>query len=105
MPLADEHTGVVDGFRQSQLEHLRLQAALEEIVHFQRQDVVQVLLGGIEQTETGQPTQQRGALEQPSLSILLEGEQLARRRADLGQGVLHPPHLALVAQAVLAAQL
>lgn len=58
MALADEHAGVVDGFGQAQFEHLGLQAALQEILDFQAQDVIQLHLAFVQHADPDQAAQE-----------------------------------------------
>lgn len=57
--LADEDASVVDGFGQSQLENLSLEAAFEEILDFQPQNVIQLHLPLVQHPDPHQPPQQR----------------------------------------------
>jgi len=56
--LADQHAGVMDGLGQSQLEHLRLQTALQEVLDLQTQHVIELHAGLVQDTDTDQTTQQ-----------------------------------------------
>mmetsp|Transcript_51844 Transcript_51844/g.130222 ORF Transcript_51844/g.130222 Transcript_51844/m.130222 type:complete len:224 (+) Transcript_51844:1286-1957(+) len=100
--LADEHTGVVDGLGQAQLEHLGLQPTLHELGSRQTQHVIQLLLTLIEESHSHHPAQEGSSLEHADGVLLLECEEVPCRRPHLGEGVLDAPHLTLVLQAVLA---
>lgn len=56
--LADQHTGMVDGLGQAQLEDLGLQAPLQEILNLQAQDVIQLHLALVQHPNADQPPQQ-----------------------------------------------
>jgi len=56
--LADQHAGVMDGLGQSQLEHLRLQTALQEVLDLQTQHVIELHARLVQDTDTDQTTQQ-----------------------------------------------
>ena len=58
MPLPDEDAGVVDGLGQTQLEDLRLEAALQEVLLTKTQHVIQLHLVLVQHTDTHQATQQ-----------------------------------------------
>ena len=58
MSLSDEDTGMVDGFGQTQLEDLCLEATLQEIFLPQTQHVIQLHLVLIQHTNAHQTTQQ-----------------------------------------------
>lgn len=48
----------MDGLGQSQLEHLRLQTALQEVLDLQTQHVIELHAGLVQDTDTDQTTQQ-----------------------------------------------
>ena len=58
MSLSDEDAGVVDGLGQTQLEDLRLEAALQEVLLTKTQHVIQLHLVLVQHTDTHQATQQ-----------------------------------------------
>mmetsp|Transcript_17967 Transcript_17967/g.39457 ORF Transcript_17967/g.39457 Transcript_17967/m.39457 type:complete len:215 (-) Transcript_17967:75-719(-) len=101
MPLANQGARVVHRLRQAQLEDLGLQAALHDLGRGETEHVVQLLLVLGQQAESSHPPQERLALEDALLALLLQGEQGSGRSADLRQGVLHTPDLTLVLEAVL----
>ena len=77
--LADEDTGVVDGFGQAQLEDQGLQAALQEVLGRQRERVIQLVLALIQQAVLVHAAQQGFALKQPLGVRLVHREQRPRR--------------------------
>jgi hypothetical protein len=103
--LADENAGVMDGLGEAALEHLGLEAALEEVFDLERKDVVETHARLVEHADAHEPADERVALEQPLRVLVVELEQLTRRTPDLRQHERHAPDLALVAQAVLAREL
>lgn len=105
MALADEDTGVMDGLREALLENLGLEAALEELLGGELEDEIELQLVLGEEAVAVHATEEGGALED-ALGILgVEGEEGTRGLAELGQGVLAAPDLALASQAVLAHEL
>ena len=44
MSLSDEHTGVVDGFGESELEDLGLESSLKEVLDFETENVIKLNL-------------------------------------------------------------
>lgn len=58
VPLTDEHTGVMDAFGQAKLEDLSLQPPLQEILHFQAQNVIELHLSLIQHSNTHQTPEQ-----------------------------------------------
>lgn len=58
VPLADKDTGMVDALGQAEFEDLRLQPALQEILHLQTQDVIELHLPFIQHTDAHETPQQ-----------------------------------------------
>lgn len=56
--LADQHTGVVDGLGQAQLEDLGLQTPLQEILNLQTQDIIQLHLALVQHSNAHQSPKQ-----------------------------------------------
>lgn len=56
--LADQHSGMVDGLGQAQLEDLGLQAPLQEILDLQAQDVIQLHLALVQHPNADEAPQQ-----------------------------------------------
>lgn len=102
MLLADEDASVVDGLGESQLEHLGLEATLEEVLDAQAEHVIELHLLLAEHADAHQASQKRVAFEESLRVLLLERKQLSGGLTDLGQRELDAPHLSLVAQTELA---
>lgn len=103
--LTDQDTGVVDGLGKTGLEDLGLEAALQEILNLQGQDVIQLHLVLVQDTNADQATDQSVTLEQAAGVLVLEGQELTGSTTDVGQGVTNAPDLALVAETVLTNEL
>lgn len=58
MPLTDEHACVVDALGKAKLEDLGLQPPLQEIFHFQAQNVIELHLALIQHSNTHQTPKQ-----------------------------------------------
>lgn len=58
MTLADQNAGVMVGLGQSQLEHLGLQATLQEVVDLQAEHVIELHAGLVQHSDADQTTQQ-----------------------------------------------
>lgn len=58
VPLADEDAGMMDALGKSQLEDLSLQPPLQEILHFEAQDVIEFHLTLIQHTDPHQTSEQ-----------------------------------------------
>merc|ERR1719435_804474 len=94
--LADEDARVVDGLGQPQLEDLRLQAPLQEVLQPQTQHVIQLHLALVQHANAHEAPQHGVALKQAARVLLLQREQLASSFADLGERVLDAPYFTLV---------
>lgn len=104
MSLSDENTSMVDGFCKSELEHNSLQSSLEEIVSLESENVIELLLGLIEQAIASHSSQHSRALEIAPCVVLRESQQGTGSLSQLGHGVLDAPDLLLRLEAVLSAQ-
>lgn len=69
MPLANEDTGMVDALGKSKLEDLRLQPPLQEIFNLQTQDVIQLHLTLVQDTNLHQ-TPEQGITWKPQTIVL-----------------------------------
>ncbi len=105
VPLADEDARVVDALGQPQLEHLGLEAALQEVLHLEAQHVIELHAALIEDSDADEAPEEGVSLEEPLGVPLLQGEELPGGLADLGEGELDPPDLALVPEPVLPDEL
>lgn len=125
MALADQDTGVVDGLGKTKLVDASLEAALQEILDLQGQDVIELHAGLVEDTDTHETANEGIAFEETLGVLLVEGKKLTvcvvrnsnlscqRARGsnlpgsttDLGQSQTDSPDLTLVAQAILANEL
>lgn len=126
MLLTDEHACVVNALGEAQLEHLRLQTALEEVLYFETKYVIELHAVLCQHANAHQATQQRvtcvgtmhaslvshwnapskfDTLEQAARILLVACQQLTCCFAHLGQRQLDSPYFALVAQTVLADKL
>lgn len=103
--LADQHTGMMDGLGQAQLEDLCLQAPLQEVLNLQAQDVIQLHFALIQHTNADKATQQSIAFTQTPWVFLVQRQQLPGSLADLSQGEFDPPDLTFVPKPILADQL
>lgn len=102
--LPDEHAGVVDRSGEAELEDRGLEATLEEVLGGEREDVVELGLGLLENAVSVEAAQEGSTLEEALGVLLVEREELTSSLADLGELVVHSPHLALVAETVLSAE-
>jgi len=103
--LLDEHTSVVDGLGVTSVEHDGLEPAVEELLHGQTEDVVQLVLSLGDKTQAHQATQKGSTFEQPLVVLLGESKKSTGHSTDLGKSKLHTPDLTLVAQSILSEKL
>jgi hypothetical protein len=103
--LANQDTGVVDRLGEAELVDAGLEAALEEILNLEGQDVIELHAGLVKDTDADQTANQGVALEQALGVLLVEGKKLTGSTTDLGQSQTDSPDLTLVAQAILADEL
>ena len=82
MTLSDERTSVVNTLGEICLEHLRLQSALQEVLDFQSQHVIETHASLVEHTDTDEPTDEGVTLEKTLGVLVIELEQLTRSTTD-----------------------
>lgn len=76
MSLLDQDTSVVDGLGEAELVDAGLQAALQEILDLEGQDVIELHAGLIEHTDTDETANERIAFEESLGVLLIEGKKL-----------------------------
>jgi hypothetical protein len=103
--LADEDTSVVDRLGEAELVDAGLEAALEEILNLEGQNVIELHAGLVEDTDADETTDQGVSLEEALGVLLVEGKKLTSSTTNLGQSQTDSPDLTLVAQAILADEL
>lgn len=74
--LANQDTGVVDGLGKTELVNTGLQAALQEILNLQGQDVIELHARLVEDTDTDETSNQGIAFEKSLGVLLVEGKKL-----------------------------
>lgn len=87
--LADEDTSVVDGLGKTELVDASLEAALQEILNLQGQDVIELHAGLVEDTDTDETANQGISFEKSLGVLLIESEQLT----IVDDGLVHVPFL------------
>ena len=103
--LADEDAGVVDALGEALLEDLGLEAALEELLGGELQHEVELELVLGEEAVAVHATEESGTLEDALGVLGIEGEEGAGCLAELREGVLDAPDLALAPEAILPHEL
>ena len=87
MALTDQDTGVVDGLGKAELVDASLEAALQEVLDLQGQDVIELHAALVKDTDTDQTTNERIALEQTLGVLLVESEELTEKIVSRAFGV------------------
>jgi len=105
VPLLDEDAGVVDRLRQSLLVHLRLEAALEQLLSGELKDLVEFELVVGQEAVPAHPSQEGSTLEDPLGIVGLQRKEGPGCLPELGQRELDAPDLPLAPQSVFADQL
>jgi hypothetical protein len=100
--LADEDARVMDGLGETGLKDDGLEAALEEVVDLQREDVVEGGLALAEHAHANAAAEDGVTLEDTLGVLLVESEELTSSRTEAREDERDPPDLALVPQTVLA---
>jgi hypothetical protein len=73
--LADEDTGVVDGLGETELVDAGLEAALQEVLDLEGQDVIELHAGLVEDTDTHETADEGVTLEETLGVLLVEREE------------------------------
>ena len=97
MPLADEDTSVVNGLRQTALEDLGLEAALQEVLDLEGQHVIETHTRLVQDTDANKTTDKGVTLEQTLGVLGIELQELTSSTTNFGEGETNAPDLALVA--------
>merc|ERR1739847_121946 len=103
--LSDEYSSVVDRLGETELEHLGLESSLHKVLNLQTENVIELHVLLIENTDSHQSSEEGVTFEQSLWVLVLEGEQVSGGLSDLGQEKLGPPDLFLVLEANLADEL
>jgi len=93
--LFDENPSMVDRLGHAGLEDEGLEAALEEVLDSECKDVIQFVLGLVEETVAEHAAEESLALKDPARIFLIESEEITRVVADAAEGILNPPQLPL----------
>jgi len=103
--LTDQDTSVVNGLGKTELEDLGLEATLQEILNLQGQDVIQLHLVLVQDTDADQAANQSVTLEKATGVLVLQSQELTGSTTNVGKGETNAPDLALVTETVLTDEL
>jgi len=76
MPLLDQDTSVVNALREAELVDTGLETALQEVLDFEGQDVIELHAGFVEHTNTHETANEGVTFEEALGVLLVEGEEL-----------------------------
>lgn len=74
--LTDQDTGVVDGLGEAELVDAGLEAALQEILDLEGQDVIELHAGLIKDTDANETANESVTLEKTLWVLLVQGQEL-----------------------------
>lgn len=103
--LTDQDTGVMDGLGKAELEDLSLKATLQEILNLKGKDIIELVHGLVEDTNTDQTTDQGITLERTTGILLVQGQELTGSLTDASQGIGNTVDFTLVTETKLTAEL
>ena len=102
--LTDEDASVVDRLRKLHLVDHGLESSLEEVLGLESKHVIELQLVLRKNTEEVEATEECATLEDASLVVLVESEEVTCPLADLGEEVVDTVDLTLAAEPVDAAE-
>ena len=103
--LPNENTSMVNALRETELEDLSLETALQEILNLQRQHVIQSHTALIEHTDTNETTDEGISFEKTFGVLVVEFEQFTGSTTDFGKDESDTPDFALVTETVFTCEL
>lgn len=98
--LSDEHSGVMNGLGEGLVHAHGLKSSLEELIDGKTEDVIELSLALLEETELADSSDEGITFEKSSGISLVKSEELSGSLSELGEGQLDSPHLSLVTEAV-----
>lgn len=91
MPLLDEDSSMVNGLGHARFEDQGLEAALQEVLNSEGQDIIELVLALFQEPIAEHTTEESLPFEDPSWVLLIEREEHSRIVPDPAQRILHPP--------------
>ena len=82
VPLPNQDPSMMDALGQAQLVHTSLQSPLQEILHLEREHVIELHAGFIKHTHTNETANQGVSFEETIGVLFLNGEQLTASRSS-----------------------
>jgi hypothetical protein len=103
--LSNQNSGVVDRLGKTELEDLGLETAFQEILNFKTQNVIELGLGFVQDTNTDQTSDKGVTLEQTLGIFVGTGKQVTSSTTNFREGKTDSVDLPLVTETVLSGQL
>jgi hypothetical protein len=103
--LANQNTGMVNRLGKTELEDLCLQTTLHKVLSLQAQDVIELLLLLVEDTDADETADKGVTLEKTTRVALRKRQKLTGSLADLGKGEGDTVDFGLVTETVLTGEL
>lgn len=105
MALPDKDPGMMNGLRHPRLEHKRLEAALEEVLHSESQNIIELVLSLVKEPVPVHPSEEGLSFKDPPRILLIQCQKLPGRIPDPAQSKLDPPQLPLASEPILTHEL
>lgn len=96
---------MVDALCEAELEDLRLQPSLQEVLDLQRQHVIETHAALVQHTDTHESANEGVTLEETLRILRIELQQFTGGTTDLGQDEGDTPDFTLVAETVFSGEL
>jgi len=98
--LSDEHAGVMHGLGELSLLDLGLETALEELGGGKSEDVIELALAVLQESESHHTSDEGLAFKKSSRIVFVKGEQNTGSLSELGEEELSGPYLLLATEPV-----
>ena len=98
--LSDKDSGVMDAGSELSLGNEGLESSFHELVNGQTEDVIELSLVLLQQTELDNSSNESVTLEDSLGIVVLKSEKLSGSLSKFGKGELNSPHFSLVLKSV-----
>merc|ERR1719357_2233478 len=105
MTLPDQHSCMMNGLGQSQLEYLSLKTTLQEIFNFQTKNVIELHSSLVQDTNSHQPSQQSISFKKTATIFFGKGEEISSSLSDFGERKFDSPYFTFVTKSVFTNEL
>jgi hypothetical protein len=99
--LSDVHSGLMNGLGEVLVHDNGLKSSLEELVSVETEDVIELSLAFLEESESADSSDEGVTFEESSGISLVEGEELSGSLSELSERKLNSPDFSLVTETVL----